>query len=217
MQLAEDIEMTASPARDAAAPGHMSPVTDQHTAAAHSEHPDRTQYPPSQPTTLPASNTALLSSTPNEQVDIVGDGAVTTAAFADNATRTADAESIPMHDTRRQETAYEALNPSRTSGQITAPTVTETQQTVLAQQSISGTTESRIQYPAPDGPLFGGPLTVELRGVTATSFPVATVPASPAPWMENMAVAVFYTEAQMDYGLEYGQEAFSQHFDGIEN
>ncbi|MCZ7555685.1 MAG: hypothetical protein M5R41_04695 [Bacteroidia bacterium] len=60
-------------------------------------------------------------------------------------------------------------------------------------------------------------LTIEIRGTTASSFPRATIPSNPAPWMENMAIGVFYPDEHTDLGLEYGQEAFSQHYSGMEN
>jgi negative regulator of sigma E activity len=60
-------------------------------------------------------------------------------------------------------------------------------------------------------------LTIEVRGLTASSFPRATIPSNPAPWMENMAIGLFYPDEHTDLGLEYGQEAFSQHYSGREN
>ena len=77
--------------------------------------------------------------------------------------------------------------------------------------------EGRIYYPVSEPRLVNGWVTLEFRGVTASSFPTVTISSdSTTPWMENMAVAVFLSGDQTDFGLEYGQEAFSQHYNGIE-
>ncbi|MGB5073939.1 MAG: hypothetical protein WBQ23_07375, partial [Bacteroidota bacterium] len=59
-------------------------------------------------------------------------------------------------------------------------------------------------------------ISVELRGVSAASFPNVTIGTRSDPWMANMAAAVYYSDDQDDFGLEYGQEPFSQHYSGVE-
>ncbi|GEM_PF-1211281 len=60
-------------------------------------------------------------------------------------------------------------------------------------------------------------LSVELRGMNTASFPSPTISTSSDPWMQNMAVAVFYTSGQQDLGIEFGQEPFAMHYHGVEN
>ncbi len=93
----------------------------------------------------------------------------------------------------------------------------EKRSAINASSGFPGVRDGRVLYPAQDILSASDFLTIEVRGVTATSFPRATVPSNPAPWMENMAIALFYTDEQSDYGVEYGQEAFSQHYSGVEN
>jgi hypothetical protein len=76
--------------------------------------------------------------------------------------------------------------------------------------------DTRRYFPALDG----GPglqfLSIEIRGVSAASFPAATIGTRSNPLMENMAAALYYSNEQHDVGLEYGQEPFSQHYNGME-
>ncbi len=59
-------------------------------------------------------------------------------------------------------------------------------------------------------------ISVEVRGITAASFPDPTIASRSTPWMENMAIAAYYGGERHDIGLEFGQEAFSQHYGGVE-
>ncbi|MBN1447246.1 MAG: hypothetical protein JXA28_04890 [Bacteroidetes bacterium] len=60
-------------------------------------------------------------------------------------------------------------------------------------------------------------LSFEFRGMNTTSFPNETIGTSSDPWMQNMAVAVYYSGRRHDIGLEFGQEPFAMHYHGIEN
>lgn len=107
---------------------------------------------------------------------------------------------------------------ARTSGESFDPSSSHAP-SVLAQQGIPAVdlVDTRRYFPSLDaGPGFHS-ISVELRGVSAASFPNATIGTRSNPWMENMAVAVYYSEEQDDFGLEYGQEPFSQHYSGVEN
>lgn len=59
-------------------------------------------------------------------------------------------------------------------------------------------------------------ISVEVRGITAASFPDPTIASRSTPWMENMAIAAYYGGERHDIGVEFGQEAFSQHYGGVE-
>ena len=94
---------------------------------------------------------------------------------------------------------------------------------ILASQGLPGSgmlsqepVDTRKYFPS----LEGGPglqhVSVELRGVSAASFPNVTIGSRSQPWMENMAVALYYSNEQDDFGLEFGQEPFSQHYHGVE-
>jgi hypothetical protein len=90
---------------------------------------------------------------------------------------------------------------------------------VLAQQGIAtpDIIDTRQYFPT----LGSGPgdrfVSVELRGVSATSFPEATIGSRSNPWMENMAIGVYLGSDRNDFGVEFGQEPFSQHYSGVEN
>lgn len=90
---------------------------------------------------------------------------------------------------------------------------------MLAQQGIAtpDIIDTRQYFPT----LGSGPgdrfVSVELRGVTATSFPKATIGSRSNPWMENMAIGVYLGSERNDFGVEFGQEPFSQHYSGVEN
>ncbi len=90
---------------------------------------------------------------------------------------------------------------------------------VLAQQGIAAPDiiDTRQYFPT----LSAGPgdrfISVELRGVSATSFPEVTIGSRSDPWMENMAIGVYLGSERNDFGVEYGQEPFSQHYSGVEN
>lgn len=60
--------------------------------------------------------------------------------------------------------------------------------------------------------------TLEYRNFELRSYPDATVPARSDPWFNNMSIGLFYTLTEhQNAGLEFGQEAFPQHYSGIEN
>ncbi len=89
---------------------------------------------------------------------------------------------------------------------------------VLAQQGLPGqdVVDTRKYFPMLDAGPGLSFFSVELRGVSAASFPNVTIGSQSDPWMANMAVAVYYGEEQDDFGIEYGQEPFSQHYSGME-
>ena len=59
-------------------------------------------------------------------------------------------------------------------------------------------------------------VSVELRGMQLSSFPEPTINTGGSPLLENMAIAVFYGMDRHDVGVEFGQEPFSMHYDGVE-
>jgi negative regulator of sigma E activity len=89
--------------------------------------------------------------------------------------------------------------------------------TTALRDAHSGYRDGPAPYPQQIGLTAADILTIEVRGVTASSFPRATIPSNPAPWMENMVIGLFYPDEHTDLGVEYGQEAFSQHYSGKEN
>ncbi|MDT8325235.1 MAG: hypothetical protein RRA94_14075, partial [Bacteroidota bacterium] len=58
---------------------------------------------------------------------------------------------------------------------------------------------------------------VEVRGMNTTSFPEATVGTGSNPWLENMAIGVYYGAERHDIGIEFGQEPFAMHYNGVED
>lgn len=94
---------------------------------------------------------------------------------------------------------------------------------ILASQGLPGSVmlsqepvDTRKYFPSLDGGPGLQHVSVELRGVSAASFPNVTIGSRSQPWMENMAVALYYSNEQDDFGLEFGQEPFSQHYHGVE-
>jgi hypothetical protein len=94
---------------------------------------------------------------------------------------------------------------------------------ILASQGFPGSgmhsqeaVDTRKYFPLLDGGPGLQHVSVELRGVSAASFPNVTIGSRSQPWMENMSVALYYSDEQDDFGLEFGQEAFSQHYHGVE-
>lgn len=78
------------------------------------------------------------------------------------------------------------------------------------------TADTRQYFPdLASSPLLSA-FSVELRGMNTTSFPEATVGTGSNPWLENMAVGVYYGAERHDIGLEFGQEPFAMHYNGVE-
>lgn len=118
--------------------------------------------------------------------------------------------------------SWASADADRESGVVTSGAPSNTA-AILASQGLPGAgilsrepVDTRKYFPS----LEGGPglqhVSIELRGVSAASFPDVTIGSRSQPWMENMAVALYYSNEQDDFGLEYGQEPFSQHYHGVE-
>ena len=138
------------------------------------------------------------------QVD-AGDSGFADAGVSDDAHATSGGADIPANDPSWRnpliEPAVPAANAMRESP---APAGTAP---VDTRQYFPGLRPTDV-LPA---------LSVELRGMNTASFPSPTITTSSDPWMQNMAVAVFYTSGQHDLGLEFGQEPFAMHYHGVEN
>ncbi|MDX9758369.1 MAG: hypothetical protein RBU27_04330, partial [Bacteroidota bacterium] len=95
---------------------------------------------------------------------------------------------------------------------------------ILAQQDVPlpassapGQVDTRGYFPTLRDDNGSRYLSIELRGVSATSFPDVTIGSRAQPWMENMAASLYFSGTQDDVGIEFGQEAFSQHYSGVEH
>jgi anti-sigma factor RsiW len=72
------------------------------------------------------------------------------------------------------------------------------------------------QIVTPDAEL--SPVALQLRGMSARSFPGATIAPQSNPWFQDMAISASYMlDAHHSIGIEAGQEAVMQQYSGIEH
>lgn len=159
---------------------------------------------------------ALLAS-----LDAASIRAAETAGGAEQgaATSSHNADAAPFTDTPAQETAL-AFQDIPTTDQ---PIVSSMEPSpVLAQRmtpngDVSTPVDTRQFFPGlAAGDAVQG-FSIEIRGINASSFPGTTIGPKSDPWMQNMAIGLFYTGEHHDVGLEFGQEPFSQHYQGVED
>ncbi|MFZ1728824.1 MAG: zf-HC2 domain-containing protein [Bacteroidota bacterium] len=140
-------------------------------------------------------------------------------ALATNVPPSAAVQSKPRTDVLPTDDAMNSNEHRTPSSPFESPVSSSASGTpgVLAQQGVPGqeVIDTRRYFPSLAGPGLNF-ISVELRGVSAASFPNVTIGTRSDPWMANMAAAVYYSDDQDDFGLEYGQEPFSQHYSGVE-
>ncbi|MBE0643044.1 MAG: hypothetical protein IH600_03095 [Bacteroidetes bacterium] len=202
---------SASPAPASPAPASPVPAADPVQPS-----PDRSVAP-----TFAASTASPAPTTPAP----AGVTTQTDRSFADATDRAVSPQtaapqtSVPRPDTAPFDDASPATE--RNGGWIPTPAspMPTEDASILAQQGMAGqdVVDTRRYFPMLNQEPVLHYLSVELRGVSAASFPDVTIGTRSNPWMANMAAAVYYSDEQEDYGLEYGQEPFSQHYHGVEH
>ncbi len=138
------------------------------------------------------------------------------ASHGDGTSAAVHAEPVHDMETGHTETVL-AMNETAITEGSSLETSPLLAQRMTPSSDPSTSVDTRRFFPALGSSDAVQGLSMEIRGINASSFPGATISPKSDPWMQNMAIGVFYTGEHHDLGLEFGQEPFAQHYHGVEN